>query len=270
MIQRPLVSIIINNYNKQKYCAQALKSAILQNYKKIEIIFFDDRSSDSSLKKIEKLRRSFKNKIRIIKSNGRGNIYSLNQMNGIKRSIEISKGSIICLMDSDDFFKKYKVKEIVNFFYENPKKEILFDKPIIFKNKNDKNPSFENYFSRENKWPKFPPTSCISVRKKSLKKAMKKIFIKKFHDLWFDFRLSTYFAINKNQFNLLDMNLTFYRYYEDSYDKRYKKFINFQWWRRRNQAFDFILFLNSKKYKKNIYSFDFLLTKLINKFSFIF
>ena len=81
--------------------------------------------------------------------NGRGNIYSLNQMNGIKRSIEISKGSIICLMDSDDFFKKYKVKEIVNFFYENPKKEILFDKPIIFKNKNDKNPSFENYFSRE-------------------------------------------------------------------------------------------------------------------------
>ena len=69
MIQRPLVSIIINNYNKQKYCAQALKSAISQNYKKIEIIFFDDCSNDSSLKKIEKLRRRFKKKIRIIKNN---------------------------------------------------------------------------------------------------------------------------------------------------------------------------------------------------------
>ena len=270
MIQRPLVSIIINNYNKQKYCAQALKSAISQNYKKIEIIFFDDCSNDSSLKKIEKLRRRFKKKIRIIKNNVRGNIYSLNQMNGIKRSIEKSKGNIICLMDSDDFFKKYKVKEIVNFFYENPKKEILFDKIIIFKNKNDKNPSFENYFSRENKWPKFPPTSCISVRKKSLKKAMRKIFIKKFNDLWFDFRLSTYFAINKNQFNLLEKNLTFYRYYEDSYDKKFKKFINLKWWNRRSQAFDFILFLNPKKFKKNKYSLDFLITKLVNKFSFIF
>ena len=36
-------------------------------------------------------------------------------MAGIKKSIEKSKGKIICLMDSDDFFKKNKVKEIVNF-----------------------------------------------------------------------------------------------------------------------------------------------------------
>jgi len=53
MSRQPLVSILINNYNKQKYCAQALKSAINQNYKKVEIIFFDDCSDDNSLKKIE-------------------------------------------------------------------------------------------------------------------------------------------------------------------------------------------------------------------------
>ena len=156
------------------------------------------------------------------------------------------------------------------FFSKNPKKEILFDRPIIYKNQKNKNPSLEKYFYRETKWPKFPPTSCISVRKTSLKKAMKKIFVKKFHDLWFDFRISTYFAINKKQFNILKMNLTYYRNYDESYDKRFKKFINLRWWNRRSQAFDFILYLNSKKFKKNIYTLDFLFTKLMNKFFYIF
>ena len=270
MSRQPLVSILINNYNKQKYCAQALKSAINQNYKKVEIIFFDDCSDDNSLKKIENLKKRFKNKIKIIKNHKRGNIYSFNQINGIKKSIEKSKGKIICLMDSDDFFKRNKVKEIVNFFSKNPKQEILFDRPLIFKHSKDAEPSSDHFFYRENKWPKFPPTSCISIRKNSLKKAIKKIHVKRFHELWFDFRLSTYFAINKNQFNFLEMNLTFYRYYDDSYDKKFKKFINLNWWNRRSQAFDFILFLNSKKFEKNRYSLDFLITKLISKLSFIF
>ena len=270
MKYQPLVSILINNYNKQKYCTQALRSAIFQNYKKIEIIFFDDCSTDYSLKKIEKLKKKFKNKIKIIKNKDRGNTYSFNQMYAIKKSVEKSKGKIICLLDSDDFFKKNKVKEIVNFFSKNPSQEILFDCPLIYKNKNDRNLSLDNFFIRENKWPKFPPTSCISVKKSSFKKAIKRIFVKKFNELWLDFRLSTYFAINKNQFNLLEKNLTFYRYYEDSYDKKFKKFINLKWWNRRSQAFDFILFLNPKKFKKNKYSLDFLITKLVNKFSFIF
>ena len=61
MKQKPLVSILINNYNKQNYCKQALKSAIDQNYKKIEIIFYDDNSNDGSLSKIENLKNSKKN-----------------------------------------------------------------------------------------------------------------------------------------------------------------------------------------------------------------
>lgn len=270
MKRQPFVSILINNYNKQKYCAQALRSAIYQNYKKIEIIFFDDYSSDNSLKKVDSLKKKFKNKVKIIKNKKRGHIFSYNQMEGIKKSIKKSKGEIICLMDSDDFFKKNKVTEIVNFFSKNPKQEILFDLPLIYKNRGDISLLTEKYFFRENKWPKSPPTSCISIRKSSLKKIMNKIFVKKFKDLWSDFRLSTYFAINRNQFNLLKKELTFYRYYENSYDKRFKKYINFKWWNRRSQAFDFILFLNSKKFKKNVFSFDFLITKLINKLSFIF
>ena len=270
MKQKPLVSILINNYNKQNYCKQALQSAVNQNYKKIEIIFYDDNSSDGSLSKIENLKKKFKEKIKIIQNEKRGKIYSFNQMNAIKKSFDKSKGQIICLMDSDDLFKKRKVKEVVKFFSENPKQEILFDCPSLYRNENDRKKSVENYFIRKNKWPRFPPTSCISFRKKSLKKIFNKLNIKRYNDLWFDFRISTYFAINKNQFNFLRDSLTYYRQHDDNYEKNFSKFINLKWWRRRDQAFNFVLFLNKRKYKKNILTLDFLVTKLVNKFFFIF
>ena len=269
MKHQPLVSILINNYNKQNYCKQALKSAITQNYQNIEIIFYDDSSNDNSLNNIIELKKKFKSKIKIIKNNTRGKIYSFNQMNAIKESVDKSKGQIVCLMDSDDFFKKNKVKKIVNFFFKNPKQEILFDRPSIYRNNHDKKISSDNYYIRENKWPRFPPTSCISLRKNSLKKFFNKINVKKYNDLWFDFRISTYFAINKNQFNCLKSSFTFYRQYNENYDKNFNKYINLKWWRRRDQAFNFIYFLNKKKYKKNIFSLDFLITKLVNKFFFI-
>ena len=269
MKQQPLVSILINNYNKQNYCKQALRSAITQSYKNIEVIFYDDGSNDNSLRNIIELKKKYKSKIKIIKNIKRGKIYSFNQMNAIKESVDKSKGQIVCLMDSDDFFKKSKVKNVVNFFSENLNQEILFDRPSIYKNNNDKKVSSDNYYIRENKWPRFPPTSCISLRKNSVKKFFNKIKVNKYNDLWFDFRISTYFAINRSQFNCLKGSYTFYRQYDGNYEKNFNKYINLKWWRRREQAFSFISYLDKKKYKKNIFSLDYLVTKLINKLFFI-
>ncbi len=55
---KPLVTVLINNYNKEKYCYKAVKSVLDQSYKKIEIVFFDDGSKDASLKKINQLKTS--------------------------------------------------------------------------------------------------------------------------------------------------------------------------------------------------------------------
>ena len=170
MKQEPLVSILINNYNKQNYCKQAVRSAISQNYKNIEVIFYDDGSDDNSLKNIIELKKRSSGKIKIIKNSKRGEIYSFNQLNAITESVDKSKGQIICLLDSDDFFKKNKVKKVVDFFSKNPKQEILFDRPSIYINNDAKKISTDNYYIRENKWPRFPPSSCISIKKSSLKK----------------------------------------------------------------------------------------------------
>jgi glycosyltransferase involved in cell wall biosynthesis len=48
MKKKPLVSIIINCHNGEKYLDKTIKSVLGQNYKHWEIIFFDNNSTDKS------------------------------------------------------------------------------------------------------------------------------------------------------------------------------------------------------------------------------
>lgn len=48
------ISIIIPNYNKEKYVIDCLNSCLNQSYKNIEVIFIDNDSSDSSLDLVKK------------------------------------------------------------------------------------------------------------------------------------------------------------------------------------------------------------------------
>ena len=268
-MRKPLVSVLINNFNKENFCEKAVKSAFYQNYNNTEVIFYDDNSSDSSLNKIDFLKKKKKyKKLKVIKNKRRGAISSYNQIIGIIKSLKKSKGQIICLLDSDDWFKKNKIKEVVNFFNKNKNQDILFDKPVLFFENGETKEISSQYENRKNKWPKFPPTSCISFRKKNLRSAIKKVFNSDYPDLWIDFRLASFFAIKKKQFNLLNNYLTFYRQSETSFDKRYNKFLNVAWWKRRNQAFDFINQID-KKNSKSYQTFDYYLTRAINQlFSF--
>ena len=261
----PLVSVLINNYNKEKFCKKAVKSILNQSYNKIEIIFFDDYSEDHSLDRIKEIK---KKKIKIIENKSSQSIHSFNQMNAIFKSLEKSKGEIVCILDSDDFFSKNKIKKIVNFFIHNKNCDILFDRPIIYQNNKNKFKSNTRYCQRKYKWPIFPPSSCISVRSKALKKNRNKIFLNNFSELWFDFRIATFFSLKKKQFNILDDHLTYYRDYPTSNDKKYKKFLNLLWWKRRFEAFQFLNSISIDLYYKNLFSFDYLVTAIINKFIF--
>ena len=57
MSKNHLVSILIVNYNNAKYLDRSIKSCLNQKYKNLEILIFDDKSTDNSktiLKKYSK------------------------------------------------------------------------------------------------------------------------------------------------------------------------------------------------------------------------
>ena len=124
-------SVVIANYNNSNFIEECINSLNSQTYKNIEIIFFDDNSKDNSIDIIKK----FAN-VKIIQNKIQTKYGSLNQMNAFKKSINLSTGDVIFLLDSDDYFKKDKIEKVVNYFLENKNRKIVFDFPIIIKENN--------------------------------------------------------------------------------------------------------------------------------------
>jgi len=106
MSNKPLVSIIINNYNYGLFISDAIDSALNQTYPKTEVIVVDDGSTDNSKEVIA----NYGNKIiALFKENG-------GQASALNAGFKASKGDIICLLDADDLFVPEKVSEVVKMF----------------------------------------------------------------------------------------------------------------------------------------------------------
>ena len=259
MKNKPLVSILITNYNSKKYIHRCIKSCIDQSYKKIEIVFFDDCSIDKSLEEINKFR-----KIKVIKNKKRTNYGSYNQINGLKKAFKKSRGKIICFLDSDDFFKKNKILKIVNFLDKNPSTNFVMDLPIIYHNKNNK--YLLGYKKRKfifsSIWPKFTQTSCMSMRKEFCKQALEDVGFFKFPNIWLDFRITVYAFYVKKNFNVLNVNLTYYFQNPNNISSNFKKFSK-NWWLRREEAHKYMKFYFRKKNINYQYGIDYLATKII-------
>ena len=109
MNNKPLVSILINNYNYGRFLKDAIASALNQSYQPIEVIVVDDGSTDNSREIIV----SFGDRIKtILKENG-------GQASAFNQGFASSQGEIICFLDSDDLFKPDKVAEIVHDFQKD-------------------------------------------------------------------------------------------------------------------------------------------------------
>ena len=105
----PLVSVIINNYNYGRFLSRAINSVLNQSYSDIEVIVVDDGSADNSREIIS----SYGNRIiPLLKENG-------GQSSAFNTGFRVSRGEVICLLDSDDVFINSKVQEVVDYFSEN-------------------------------------------------------------------------------------------------------------------------------------------------------
>ena len=84
------ISVVIANYNSGKYIDQCINSLKSQTYKNVEIIFFDDNSTDNSLEIIQKY-----SDVKVIKNKKQTNFGSINQLNAFKNAINLSSGDLI-------------------------------------------------------------------------------------------------------------------------------------------------------------------------------
>ena len=253
------VSVLVANYNNSIYLNRCIKSIQNQNYNNIQIIVVDDNSTDDSIKILEKFK-----KITLIKKKKKYNVGSYDQINCYKIAFLKAKGNLIFFLDSDDFFKRNKIKSLIK-FYNNTRSKLFFDLPIFYFNRNK---YFKKIFYQKkfilSPWPRFSPQSCISIKKNFLKDVFKIIFVKKFPDIWMDFRIAIYAHVCFGKINIVNKYLTFYQQSQHQVSAKYK-FLSKKWWERKLQAHEYFYYIINKLKKKKSYTVDFFLTVLINK-----
>lgn len=104
----PLVSVIIPNFNYERYIAQAIESVLAQDYKEIEIIVVDDGSTDNSIEILSE----FGSRITLIKNSNCGASIARNF------GLMSAKGELIAYLDADDFWLPTKISSQVDLMKE--------------------------------------------------------------------------------------------------------------------------------------------------------
>lgn len=127
---KPLISIIINCYNSEKYIKETIDSVLSQTYTNWEIIFYDNASVDNT----KKIINSYNNtKFRIYTS-------PINILLGAARNeaIKLANGEYIAFLDSDDYWHPDKLEKQLIEFKSNSKIGLVYTDAIYFNNLNKK------------------------------------------------------------------------------------------------------------------------------------
>lgn len=130
MYKNQLISIIINCHNGQKYLHYCLKSIFEQTYKKWEIIFFNNCSSDHSKKIIKSYKSS---KIKYFESKKILTLYKARN-----EAVKKAKGSFVTFLDVDDYWKKDKLKKQIDFFINNKEYDVVYSNYYVLSQKKKK------------------------------------------------------------------------------------------------------------------------------------
>lgn len=108
-----MISIIIPNYNGEKYIGICLESLIRQIHNFKEIIIIDNNSSDNSRKIIEHYKKKIPNIIVIYNIINKGFSIAVNQ------GVDIASGDFILLLNNDVELDCNCINELYNYIYKD-------------------------------------------------------------------------------------------------------------------------------------------------------
>lgn len=103
----PLVSIVMNCHNSERYLREAIDSIYAQTYSNWEIVFWDNASSDKS----SEIARSYDSRLRYFRGENLVKLYTARNL-----ALEQCVGKAIGFLDCDDIWLPDKLKRQVSSF----------------------------------------------------------------------------------------------------------------------------------------------------------
>jgi glycosyltransferase involved in cell wall biosynthesis len=118
----PWVTTIITSFNKGPYLAEAVDSALRQDYGSQEVLVIDDGSTDNTRQMAE----SFGHRVRYVYQDNRG------QSNAKNRGIALARGDYIAFLDGDDRWREGKLARQMARMTEHPEVAVVYGRAIAF------------------------------------------------------------------------------------------------------------------------------------------
>jgi len=211
MNEKPLVSILMNCYNGERYLRESLSSVLNQTYKNWELIFWDNKSQDESVK----IFNSFNDKrFKLFNAEKHTILYEARNL-----AIQKTTGELIAFLDTDDIWlsdklekqvKLFKNKEVglvySNFWMLND--SLILKKKIFRKKKLPRGKVLKSILSDY-----VVGLSTIIISRNKIKD-IKNVFNTKY-DLLADFDFVVNFSIDNN-FECIQESTTYIRIHEKS------------------------------------------------------
>ena len=219
MTKKPVISIIMNCHNGERFLEKALKSVLSQSFRNWELIFWNNRSTDKS----EEIFKSFKDKrFKYYYTHKKVSLYESRNA-----ACKKAKGEFIAFLDVDDIwfsnklklqvrkFKDKKVGLVYGKFFKINNENFLKKKQLITK---ENLPT--GYITRE-LLQNYPVGLLTIMLRRSFLKKEKDIFRVKYNylgDLDFVLRFSL-----KHKFEAVQQPIAQYRQHENQMQRKYYK-----------------------------------------------
>lgn len=114
----PLVTVVLTSYNYGRYIAQALESALAQDYPNLEVLVLDNGSTDGS----QDIVRSYSDpRIRFVE-----NEVNLGQIGNHNRGVELARGEYVVFLSADDYFLPGHISRAMEYYRRHPDVDVAY------------------------------------------------------------------------------------------------------------------------------------------------